>query len=160
MVPGISMCHRPQHGSQWQYRPWTLTQPSFSAQATDTTTALGQGCQHSLWATWAIDTNIVSSGSLAHGHQHGLMQQRRLQTSTWPLAPVWATDINMTPVCSRTTDPNVAFDGSRDHGHPSTWPQVATEATQETYLEFYPSLFLARPLTTLLDLGETRKMSD
>lgn len=45
----ISTHHRPQHGLQWQYRPWTLTRPSVTAWASDSIVALsssaGQGCQ-------------------------------------------------------------------------------------------------------------------
>lgn len=49
-VSGINKCHRPQHYLQWQDRPWTSTQPSTSAWAMNTITALSsiihQGRQH------------------------------------------------------------------------------------------------------------------
>lgn len=47
---------------------------------------------------------IAATGSMDHGHQHDLQQQRRSQTSTWPLAT------------TQTMDMDTACSDSMDHG--------------------------------------------
>lgn len=43
-----------------------------------------------------MDANMTSDGSMNHGHQHGLWQEYRPLTSTWPrTVEVWTTDTHM-----------------------------------------------------------------
>lgn len=64
-IPSVGMEHRLQHDVQQRHGLWTSIQLPAAAQVTDINMALGD--------------------SIDHGHQNGLRQQHRPQTSSWTL---------------------------------------------------------------------------
>lgn len=125
--------------------PRTQTGPSEAAGNVHINMASGGRAGHS-------DENDGSSFT-AHGHQQGLRQQCRSQTSTWPLVLKQTKDINPDPGCSKITDPEMtlrssmnpditmASDGSVGHPHQyglqrqhclltSKWVQAAAQTTE------------------------------
>lgn len=63
------------------------------------------------------------NSSLANTHQHGFRLQQRPWTSACPSVVTWATDINTDPGCRRTTNQDMALNGSLEPHHHGLWEQ-------------------------------------
>lgn len=57
--------------------------------------SMDQGHQHGFWWHGIVAITMISSLSLDHRYQHGLLPQTRSWTLTWFPVAAWTTDINV-----------------------------------------------------------------